>query len=319
MAYILDTADLPARDRVEAVRSAMARASAPCQVIHENPDDDVHARLGVWDLGSTNVFTTHATGIRLLRTGKQAKQDAMPVVALSVQQRARGRHEQFGRRRVVAPGELMAVDLSAPYDFSWSGPGGAGCLQVPVDHLGLPVDVVRRAIADLPRSPLHRLVTDHIAHLVANADRLAADPAAPALGAANVELARALLLSAGQPDRHGRAALAETLLTRVRTYVRRHLTDPDLSPAAIAGAHHISVRHLYQLCARAGFSLEQWIIEERLAGAHDELARATDAHRTVALTARRWGFADPAHFTRRFRARYGLTPAEWRRAARTDS
>jgi len=32
--------------------------------------------------------------------------------------------------------------------------------------------------------------------------------------------------------------------------------------------------------------------------------------------ARRWGFVDPTHFGRRFRAAYGLSPGEWRRAAR---
>ncbi|GAA3838054.1 helix-turn-helix domain-containing protein [Saccharothrix violaceirubra] len=310
MAYILDTAELPSRDRVEAFRTAMAQASAPCQVIHEDPDGDVRARIGLWDLGGGNIFTTHATGVRLLRTTKQARQDVMPVVALSVQQRAHARHEQFGHRRVVAPGELMAVDLSAPYDFSWSGPGGAGCVQVPLDHLALPVDLVRRAVTDLTRSPLHRLVTEHVAHLVANADDLAAGPGAAALGAANVELTRALLLSAGHSDAHTRAALADTLLTRVRAHVRRHLGDADLTPATIAAAHHISVRHLYKLCSGAGFSLEQWIIEERLARARDDLATTDD---TIATTAHRWGFRNATHFARRFHARYGRNPSEWRR------
>lgn len=47
MPYLLDTAALPVRDRVEAVFAAMSQASAPCYVIHEDPDGDVHARLGL--------------------------------------------------------------------------------------------------------------------------------------------------------------------------------------------------------------------------------------------------------------------------------
>ncbi|MBM7774719.1 AraC-like DNA-binding protein [Actinokineospora baliensis] len=306
MAYVFDTADLPAPDRVDAVNAALAHASAPCHVILERPDA-VAVRIGLWDLGSTNVFTTHANGLRLLRTAKQAKRDAQPVLALSVQGHAPGRHEQFGGQRVIAPGDLMAVDLSAAYDFSWSGPGAAGCLQIPIDHLGLPVDTVRRAIADLRSSPLYPLVTAHITHQVRNADRLAADPAAPALGTANIELVRALVLSAA-----GRPVRESTVLTQVRAYVRHHLTDHDLTPARIAATHHISVRQLYALCAEAGFSLEQWIIEERLAGAHAEL---THTDHTIAATARRWGFRDPTHFTRRFRTRYGQTPHDWRQAS----
>lgn len=118
MAYVLDTVDLPPEDRVEAVRAAMMHASAPCHVIHEDPAGSVHARMEVWDLGEANIFTHRSSGIRLLRTDRLARQDAMPVVALSVQLRAEGRIERSGRQAVVPAGELLAVDLSAAYDYS---------------------------------------------------------------------------------------------------------------------------------------------------------------------------------------------------------
>jgi AraC-like DNA-binding protein len=312
VSYVFDTADLPTRDRVEAVDAALMTASVPCHVIHEDPDGDVHARIGVWQLGEANIFTTRASGIRLLRTATQARQDVMPVVALSVQQQGDGRHEQLDRREIVGPGELMAVDLSAPYDFSWSGDGAAGCVQVPIGQLGLTVDTVRQAVVNIRRSPLYRLLTRHIAGLVAEADQVSADPVGAAVGETSIELCRALLVSAGRVDRHARAVLADTLLTRVRTYVRQHLTDPDLTPARIAAAHHVSVRHLYAVCAQADFSLEQWIISQRLQGASEELARPDDHYRSIAGIAWAWGFRDPTHFARRFRASYGLTPSQWR-------
>ncbi|TBL34704.1 helix-turn-helix domain-containing protein [Verrucosispora sp. SN26_14.1] len=314
MAVVLDTAQLPVRDRVEAVHATMAYASAPCHVIHENPSGDVYARMAVWDLGDVSVFTTEASGIRLLRTPRQTRQDVTPVVALSVQRRADGRQEQGGRHALVAPGGLMGMDLSAPYDFSWSGDGAAGCLQIPIDRLALPVDVIRRALGNLPASPLYPLVTRHVVDVVGRADRLGADPAAPVLGAASVELARALLTSAAYATaRHVHVDRAGTLLTLVRAYVRQHLADPDLRPSTIAMAHNVSLRHLYKVCAQADFSLEQWIIGERLKGAAEELLRPQSRNLTIAVVARRWGFGDPTHFARRFRAAYGLTPGQWRR------
>ncbi|NGO12842.1 helix-turn-helix domain-containing protein [Streptomyces sp. HC44] len=63
----------------------------------------------------------------------------------------------------------------------------------------------------------------------------------------------------------------------------------------------MSVRVLYRLCAQAGLSLEQWIIEQRLEGARAAVARA-------------WGFTGPSHFTRRFKTAYGVTPQQWRKA-----
>lgn len=52
-------------------------------------------------------------------------------------------------------------------------------------------------------------------------------------------------------------------------------------------------------------------IGERLRGAREDLARRDS--RTIAMVAGQWGFSDPTHFTRRFRAAYGITPSEWRR------
>lgn len=312
MGMVLDTADIPRGERIEAVHAAMMAASVPSYVIHEDPDGEVRTRLEVWDLGSANVFTARSTGLRLLRTAKQARQDAAPVIALSVQLLADGHHEQLGHRQVVRPGSLMMADLSAPYDFSWSGPGAAGCIQIPIDQIGLPVDAIRRAAVNLRTSPLYDLVTSHVAHLVRDAEQLSADPAAPALGRASIELARALLASAAHAEPHARAALAETLLARIRAYVRQHLAEPGLRPATIAAAHNVSLRHLYKICAQAGLSLEQLIITERLAGAREELILPRRRPATIAMVARRWGFTDPTHFTRRFRDQYGLTPSAWR-------
>jgi AraC-like DNA-binding protein len=315
MGFLLDTSGMPAGERAEAVHTAMMYASAPCHVIHEDPGGDVHARMEVWDFGGANIFTHASSGIRLLRTAKLARQDAMPVIALSVQRRADGRIEQRGRQRRVPPGDLLAVDLSAPYDYSWSGDGAAGCLQIPFDQVGLPVDVVRRTASEIGASPLYRLVTDHIAHLARDPAAITGDASATAVAAASVDLVRAMLASADRSGRHARQVLAETLLTRVRAYVRRHLADPELSPAVIAAAHNVSLRQLYKVCAAAGISLEQSIIEERLQRVRHELTQPQRRNLPIAAVARRWGFRDATHFTRRFKARYGMTPSQWQRSS----
>ncbi|MEV0713868.1 helix-turn-helix domain-containing protein [Asanoa sp. NPDC050611] len=316
---MLDTADIPRQDRIDTVYSAMMQASAPSYVVHEDADGEVHTRIEFWELGDASVFTVRSTGIRLLRTPKLAKEDAAPVVALSVQRLAAGRHEQLGHRQVVRPGALMMVDLSAPYDFSWSGTGAAGCLQIPIDDVGLPIDVIRRAAVNLRASPLYGAVTSHVAQLVREPRRLSTHSAADMFGRASTELARALLASAAPAEPHARAVLAETLLARVRLYVRQHLADPELSPAAIAAAHHISVRYLYRICADADLRLEQWIISERLRRAREELLRPESQQLTIANIARRWGFRDPSHFARRFHRMYGVTPTELRRDRATAS
>ena len=109
--------------------------------------------------------------------------------------------------------------------------------------------------------------------------------------------------------------MAETLMTRVTTFVGLHLRDPDLTPERIAAAHNVSVRQLYKACAAAGMSLERWIIDQRLEAARADLLTPSGRRRSIAATARACGFRDPSHFSRRFRDAYGMSPRDWQHLA----
>jgi AraC-like DNA-binding protein len=216
----------------------------------------------------------------------------------------------------MTSGDLSFTEVSAPYEYRWSGRGVCRALRIPAGRLGLAADTVRRAVPVAHRSPLYDLVRTHVVQLTRDAEHLAREPLVHSLASATVDLTRALLASAAGTDAD---VLGETLLTRVRAYVRQHLTEPDLDAERIARAHSISVRQLYRLCSAAGLSLEQEVISRRLEGARRELARADGGRRSIAVVARRWGFSDPSHFARRFRAGYGVSPREWRDLAREEA
>ena len=312
---LLDTRTLAPEHRVDAFRAAFDQASVPCRIEHLGPDDRVHSRMHLWQFGGANLFTTDASGFRLVRTPRHVRVESPPVVALAVQSSGVGRFGQFGHRSLVPARRLMLSDLTAPYEFSWEETGGSRAFQIPYGVLALPPEVVRAAAPRLRASPLHDLVRDHLVRLAADADRLAADPGAAALGTATVELVRALLVSAAGDERFSRPVREETLLARVLAYARAHLADPDLGPRRLAAVHAVSLRQLYKVCAAAGLHLEQWLIAERLELARTELVSRAGRHRSVAAVARSCGFADPSHFTRRFRQAYGVTPREWRQEA----
>lgn len=113
--------------------------------------------------------------------------------------------------------------------------------------------------------------------------------------------------------------LEQTLVTQARAYADQHLRDPDLDADAVAAALGISRRHLYRHCAESGLSLEQYIIAGRLDGARDELDSPAGRSRSIAVIASRWGFKDPTHFSRRFKAAYGLLPRDWLRQAQAPA
>ena len=49
----------------------------------------------------------------------------------------------------------------------------------------------------------------------------------------------------------------------------------------------------------------------RLQAARRDLGTMTHAEMSVAAISRKWGFRHPSHFSRRFRAAYGVTPREF--------
>jgi AraC-like DNA-binding protein len=69
------------------------------------------------------------------------------------------------------------------------------------------------------------------------------------------------------------------------------------------------------LFAREELSFAAWVREQRLRRCRDDLADPRLRHLAISEIAGRWGYRSPAHFTRAFSARFGVTPRELRRAA----
>ncbi|MGY1842776.1 helix-turn-helix domain-containing protein [Modestobacter sp. SYSU DS0875] len=314
MATLLDSRQLTGADRRPAAVVARLQAGMTSRVHLHDPDAPLVVRLDAWELGGLTVTRAALTGALSLGHRRSRRgDDRPPVVSLYVQESGNARHEQADLLRRVTPGAFTAADLTVPYTFDWEGRHCTGrALHVPLSRLALPADVVRRAVPRLPASPLHDLVREHVTRVTRDAQRLSQDPQAAAVATATVELARALLASAAGADQPG-PATDEVQLRNVRSWVLRHLADPELGPGTVAAAHTMSVRQLYRLCSAGGFSLEQWVIDQRLEGARRELA--DQRSRAIAAVARSWGFSDPSHFSRRFRARFGMSPREWRRVS----
>ena len=220
--------------------------------------------------------------------------------------------EQDGDEIAGAPRMLNLVELTRPYRSRIIRDTAGWSAKIPLAELALPAGTIGRARRGIAASPVHAVFAQHLRTLGGQAGHLDAGMSNALLGTATVALARALITSAADEERLAREAMADTLLLRVQSYVRAHLTDPLLSPDAIAAAHHVSVRHLYATFASADLRLEQWIIALRLEAARRELAGPGSRQRTIAAVARHWCFPNASHFTHRFREAYGMTPRDWR-------
>ncbi|EGD41727.1 transcriptional regulator, AraC family [Nocardioidaceae bacterium Broad-1] len=309
----LDTSTLPRHERADAVITHLREIALASKVILQDADR-VFMSTRVYDLGEVQVVNLRRSGLSLEVT--RERDDCPPMIAMMLGSNAPATHEQFDHAVEQRQGVVDMVELNQPHRSINYTSGINWCLKFPVEGLGLSSAAIRRARPALVSSPLQAVYASHLKTLTQAAPTLAGHPATEQLGDATMALSRAVISAAADEEAKARDALHEALVPRIQVFVREHLRDPDLSPETIAAAHHISVRLLYRVLADAGLRLEQWVIDQRLDGARRELVSATGRHKPIAVIAHRWAFATPSHFTRRFRAKYGMTPREWRHTQR---
>lgn len=312
MAVVLDTDSMPHRDRAEAVTTAMRQVGIPAYVTHEDPDD-VHARIELWDLGrGTTLMHRGGSGVTLQRTTKQVRVAAPERIALTVVGAGRFVYTQAGHYRATESQrpQMMLTDHSSAYLFDRIGGGETHSLSFDLSTLNLPMDVVRAAISRLEASPLFDVVRAHVLRLSKELDAISG-PAAVMLGDSMTELVRALIVTTATDTAAARGGMADSLRQQISDYIDQHFADPELTPARIAHVHNISLRQLYRVWADPEMTIAESIMTKRLEAARRALADPTLGTRTITAVARRYGFSDAPHFSRRFRSAYGLSPREW--------
>jgi AraC-like DNA-binding protein len=311
---VLDTETLAPGERAEAFQATVSANCSSSLASFEDPAA-LRAEMHVYELGPVKVFNIDASGTTLRRTPRHAREAGHCEITLALPMRTHNHLSRDREEQLFGPRDLVLADLSASYVYGWRGMGASYAVHVDFDDLGLPMETIRRATRRLRSSPIYPLVRDHVVQVTSEAHGLAGSVSAAHVGAATAGLMHALIVSAGDA-REEAEAMNATLATRVQTYVRHHLRDPDLTPARIAKAHGLSLRALYKLYETIGVSLEQSIIEQRLRGARTDLAAPRPRHSSIAATARAWGFTNPSFFSSRFRAAYGVTPRQWQRGTR---
>jgi AraC-like DNA-binding protein len=120
-------------------------------------------------------------------------------------------------------------------------------------------------------------------------------------------LADRLDASPDDPDIAHRA-----LMLQITSFIEEHLGEADLAPAQIAAAHHISLRQLHKLFHASGTTVAGWIRQRRLEHCGHDLRDPRCMTRPVAAVGARWGYPDPAHFSRLFKGAYGVGPRDYR-------
>ncbi|MET8155684.1 helix-turn-helix domain-containing protein [Sphaerisporangium sp. NPDC005289] len=222
------------------------------------------------------------------------------------------------RRTEPRPGDISLLDSSRCYE-GWHESGAARYLRLQVPRMLLPVPPA--VTAGLIGARLSgRTGIGALLWNVAtqSAGSLSGYTPSDAIRISTilVDLVAALIAHemespAALPTESGR----QVLYLQVQAFIQQRLGEPDLTPAMIAEAHHVSVRTLHRLFESNGCTVAKWIQTRRLDRCRHDLADPALVDRPIHAIAARWGFTVQPHFSRAFQSAYGISPSEYRRAS----
>jgi AraC-like DNA-binding protein len=305
------TDSLPADHRHAHWREALSRTFG--SVDTAAPDEACSGTIRTTPLGRLQAVTVDGDRLCVLRTRRllgRGREEGYVVVELL--ERGIARIQQDGREALLEPGDVFLYDMARPVRLDLPRPFRTKSLVLPREVLGLDESEMARVTASPlgPGTPLGGLMAPFLAGLVDDAGTYSARTGE--LMARNV----VDLIGVMADEILGRSS-AETpgtnraLLLRVQEFVDLHIADPDLTPQVIARAHHISLRYLHKLFESEDVTVGRYIQRRRLEECRRDLARRGNGA-TISAVAHRWGFTSAAHFSRVFRAAYGMSPREWR-------
>ncbi|MFI7501357.1 helix-turn-helix domain-containing protein [Streptomyces sp. NPDC049687] len=311
--------DVPAEDRFDLWRELLGR-SRSSEVVSDHAAD-FRAECRLMELGPVTVLPMGFMPARYRRSSAMVRRADPELYHLTLLLNGEIELDHAGRTTTFTRWDLHLADSSQPYDLRSADDResplveGVG-VDFPKGLLPLPEHQVRALLGRglSGREGVGALLTEFLIGLARQADTI--QPAdASRLGTVVLDLisawlARALDAEGALPPETRQQALVR----RVQAFIGQNLHDPELTPSAIAAAHHISLSYLHRIFQQQspGETVAARIRHGRLEGARRELADPSLHTMPIHAVAARWGFTRASDFTRAFRAAYGRSPSEHR-------
>ncbi|WP_282699915.1 helix-turn-helix domain-containing protein [Streptomyces sp. CC219B] len=312
----LNAVSSPGAQRVEAWERSVRRRLGGVQVT-VRPDPGFQGALSGYDLSYLRILSIRADAMRLSRTAHLVTSVPDDHVLLALQVAGVSALRQDGRDAVLRAGDLAVCDLRRPFSFEQRRRFHLHLLRVPERALGhsghLTDRLTGRAVP--ARAGVAALLAPFASALAAQAERTTR-PVADRLAGTFADMLATLVDERALATRPDSGDARQDLVRRIRRYIDAHLRDPDLSPAAIADAHRISVRYLHLLFEDQETTVYRLVLRRRVEECLRDIARRGPATTTVSAVVRAWGFRDTAQFSRSFKAVHGYAFRDWRAGRR---
>ncbi|WP_327284443.1 MULTISPECIES: helix-turn-helix domain-containing protein [unclassified Streptomyces] len=316
----LSAAAVPEAERLDWFTDVVAQELVSTAIRSGRPGK-FWAEASVLDLGGVQVSTFDFSSLHSRRTAAHVRrsdpeQYQIGLVTDGTMSLAQNRSDTG-----LFSGDMVLWDTSLPME-SLALPGDDGLIRAVT--LSFPRDAMPLRGARVERLLARRIPGGHgLGAILAQYMRsLAAHGAdcGPAelnrLGTVALDLVGACLAGQlGAEDELSAEARNRALMERINSFIDHNLGDPQLTPSAVAARHGISLRWLQLLFREQGQTVAAGIRQRRLERCRADLAAPGLLTSPVHAVARRWGFTNPAVFSRTFREAYGASPTEFRQWA----
>jgi len=272
------------------------------------------ADLRSYAMGSILLGMARASGQRFRRTAATIARSGVDHIILQLY--VKGGYEGVaGEQPIrVEPGDICVLDLAQTCETRARAFENV-TLVVPrpmFDTRLLRPDDLHGLV--LPGdSALALLLARHLSALLEYAPRMTSHECQAAVEG-TVALISACLRGELERRDADRGVVTNASLFRIRRHIEARLSDSDLSADTIALHFGLSRASLYRLFAPIG-GIAEYIRSRRLHRAFFDLASTGARGLRISEVARRWQLGSDAHFTRSFKAAYGITPRAAREAA----
>lgn len=305
------TEPVPGEDRFEAWRSGISVVFDVAPLLSEAAND-FQASVRATHLGHVLLGDLHFGAQQFSRQTPRVARDGLDHYLLQWY-RSGGFVGQVdgGEDITVRPGDITVLDLERTLR-TWAKPSHVMTMILPRDlvHEALGTrDVDLHGTVLSSRSPLGGLLSDHLLSL----DRrlsVISESDGPGIAQASIQMLAACVRPTMHTQAQARGALEQLTLERIQHHIGRNL-GVTLNPDLLGREFGLSRSALYRMFEPLG-GVSNYVQQRRLLYAFHALTNPANRQLRVADIASRAGFSSNAHFSRAFRAAFGLAPSDVR-------
>jgi AraC-like DNA-binding protein len=318
---LFTTGHLRPSDQFEAWHESISVIFDVAPPADHRPETGFGATVRGWHLGHLLISAVEFDGQRFVRDRRKTIADGLDHYLVQLYATGGLVGEAADRGRELRGGDIQILDLTQS-NLTQAAPSSTVAIVVPREMLdqAMPAPGDLHGLILRANTGMGGLLGDYMRSLVARADAMTMAEA-PLVAQATTDMIAACFQSTAETAERARDAIERTMRQRIQHHIAANLDSPALQAEALCAQFRISRSQLYRLFEPLG-GVAHYVQEQRLTRACAELCNPAHDHRRIYEIAFALGFSSEAHFSRVFRATFGLSPSDVRaraQATRVDA